>query len=79
MSATEGPWAAGMGIWVGAVELVQDLPPASVSNLADPRPDPCSSLICLSSKAVKLIPNPAKSHGLHPSPPSSSMGLAGAW
>lgn len=54
------------------------LPPASVSNLADPHPDPCSSLICLTSKAVKLILSTAKSHGFHPSPPSSSMGLAGA-
>lgn len=83
----EGPmealWAAGMGLgWgfgQGQQSLCRMLPPASVSNLADPHPDPCSSLICLSSKAVKLIPIPAKSHGFHPSPPSSSMSLAGAW
>lgn len=78
---TEEPWAAGMGLgWgfgQGQWSLGRMLPPTSVSNLADPRPDPCSSLICLSSKAVKLIPSPAKSHGFHPSLPSSSVGLAG--
>lgn len=73
----EAPWAAGMGLGQGQWSLCRMLPPASVSNLADPRPDPCSSLICLSSKAIKLILDPAKSHGLHPSPPSSSMDLVG--
>lgn len=79
----EAPWAAGMGLgWgfgQGQQSLCRMMLPASVSNLADPHPDPCTSLICLSSKAVKLIPIPAKSHGFHPSPPSSSMSLAGAW
>lgn len=79
----EAPWAAGMGLGCGFGQgqwgLGRMLPPASVSNLADPRPDPCISLICLSSKAVKLIPSPAKSYGFHPSLPSSSVGPAGAW
>lgn len=79
----EASWTAGMGLGCGFGQgqqsLCRMLPPASVSNLADPHPDPCSSLICLSSKAIKLIPIPAKSHGFHPSPPSSSMSLAGAW
>lgn len=41
--------------------------PTSASNLADPRPGPHSSLICLSSKAVKLIRSPTKSPGSNPS------------
>lgn len=58
------------------------LPPSSASNLADPCPNPCSSLICLSSRAVKLIWSPAKSPSSNLSPPCgsdgfSSTGLAG--
>jgi len=48
----------GWGRGLGRVEqgLGRTLPPASASNLADPCPDPRSSLICLSSKAVNSEP-----------------------
>lgn len=78
-------WSWGVGFGQGGKRgLGRTLLPASASNLADPRPDPCSSLICLSSKDVKLIRSPAKSSGSNPSLPSGSAGfgsagLAGAW
>lgn len=52
------------GLWPGADR--RDWGAASASNLADPCPDRCSSLICLSSKAIKLIWSPPKSPGSHP-------------
>lgn len=69
-------WAGDLGR--GEPGLGRTLPPASASNLADPHPDPRSSLICLSSKAVKLIRSLAKSPSSNPSPPSGLAGFGSA-